>query len=183
MITVTWLAWYIAFTLLLVGLAWWPCCCGEQCIQCPNCDDPGPCTQSVTFSGAAAGTCGCSEVNATFIVGYDTVCIWGSPTSYTGDHCWDYDCGSDTYNVCVFVIVDRIDPLIYVRTNVNVSRWSGGNRESTQRIVHEYTVSASTIDCEATYSLPWLGSVQVTGSGDDPCDFSEWEDSSTCQVN
>ena len=27
----TWLAWYIAFTFLLAGMAWWPCCRGAGC--------------------------------------------------------------------------------------------------------------------------------------------------------
>jgi hypothetical protein len=95
----TWLAAYLAFTLLLAGLAWYPCCGGGgggfiHCDACAGAGDNSPEYITVYISGIANGTCDqCTPYNGTYLVPSVVAC--GYVLDLTDDVCgsgdWYFD--------------------------------------------------------------------------------------------
>lgn len=71
-----WFAAYLAFTLLLAGLAWYPCCAGTEplCIRCTSDTN----AVAVTIANVVDGTCDCSPIDTTFVLTRlpDAPCTW-----------------------------------------------------------------------------------------------------------
>ena len=161
-----WYAAYLAFTLLLAGIAWYPCCGGggggdAECEDCLTDDD----TITVTLTNITDGQfCLCEWINTAFILTRDAyvACRW-----VASDNSHDCTLGGGIFSVAIRA--DAISGAVLIWEITLFISTSGGNHE-----VRWEGTSDDLLDCTAnvTGTFDWQS---VLGHGccwGPPTDYS-----------
>ena len=161
-----WYAAYLAFTLFLAGMAWYPCGCATGCDKC-SATDTHP---TVTIANATGYNCVCNYFNKTWVLNPDV-----------GNACrWFY------YEFAGFLcgvppVVGGFTVSAEVKTIAGTYQWEaivdwGGTGGSGQVIFRWDSGAATPFDCTATRTLTYV-------SHSDPWPGCANHSSWTCQVN
>lgn len=165
-----WFAWYLAFTLFLAGLVWFPCCGGTaECTWCSADSD----SVSVTLAGFTNGTfcTNCAGFNTTYVLAREagTTCSWHYHSQWKCDSFasfTDYDITATAVGGGAFV---------YWQVLVTITTYHGGNW--TNYILYRYVSDSSTeMDCTVERNPDYLSD---TNPANDCADLQNV----TCQIN
>ena len=163
----------MALVVLLVCLAWYPCCCSEATYDCEWCDDTPPSTITVTLSGVSDGMCNCTVINDSYIVPMTGTCEWSA----------EYELDAGDGETMTLTITSGI-----VYTGTGTSSWYVNTLMESTCNVHRDGVNFNVeepdspyqFDCDATHNPPliqWTSS--LTG---DPY-ICSGELTVACQIN
>lgn len=167
---------YLAFTLLLAGLAWYPCCCGGvvadgTCAYCAGAGTPSACF-AVYISGMADDSCSdCESYDGTYITGKSQVtglgyCLWSFLDEDVST------CSVDTIGVDVQYGTASPNHIQVIFTQIK-----GGFRNQ----YYWRKTSPGTLDCLAIASLdiPYYTRTVAIGDAGVSCNAS----SATCEIS
>lgn len=165
----TWFACYLAFTLLLAGLAWYPCCCPPgTAYPCANCVADVPDNVVLTITGTADNRCNtCDEtINGSHILSGYTPCVWLKNNTPMG-------CGSPSvisyYNMRAVVTQNSIalSGVTHWLLTIIAVTVEGTTRYQSTAYHYWSSGGSSPIDCIADRTLSRYSPVGGTA-----CDFS-----------